>query len=833
MTNKQLRHKYLHYSLLVVILILSFFSTINAQTITVNKPNEPPIQWPRSHNFDMQHMVLRVSFDWDKETVLGEATLQMKPFVNGLKTIELDAAKFDVTSVKLVNGNSLKYQVDLEKITVTLDREYKLGEAISFTVKYSAQPKTGLTFVKPSKADPKRPYQIWSQGESQSNHEWFPCYDAPNDRATCETIVTVDSKYQVISNGELVDVKEDKAQNKKTYHWKMDYPFPSYLVSLVVGEYAELKQEANGIPIYHYVYKDQLENAKVSFSTVPEMMKFFSTKLDEPYPYKKYAEIAAYEFPGGMENITATTLSDTSVRDKRALIDNNDSLSAHELAHQWFGDLITCRDWSDLWLNEGFANFMDATWLGHTYGEEEYLRDMLDSQNTVLGRYKQGSHRPIATKRFYQPDDLFDENSYARPQLIINLLKHLLGEDAFWRSIQHYIKVNRSRGLVTTSDLSRAIEDVTGQNLDWFFEQWVYKLGQPELEINSQYDETKKQVKLTVKQLQKNDPKRPWFDVAEAYRLPVDIAITTNSGTKIHQVTVDQIEESFTFPTDEKPLIVNFDRGNYILKTVKFSRSTDELVYQLRKDDDVTGRIRAAAELKATVSETAINALLAAVKEDKSSLVRLQAVDSLADNKTEMVRSALLEAVNDTDWHVRQRAISILGQFKDKSLLPLFQKILAKDPSYKTVGAATRAIGLIGSVEAIDTLLELATQPSWQDSLASYALEALSDSQDPRILDLALKYAAPGNDRPIRSSAVYLLGARAKGNTQALEYIQLALEAESNSLKYSAIAALGEISDKTAQETLEQYSKKPNLDPNLLGYISSVLNQMKIKMAGN
>jgi aminopeptidase N len=833
MTHKPLRHKYLQYSLLVLIIILSFFSTISAQTITVNKPAEPPIQWPRSHNFDVQHMVLRISFDWEKEMVLGEATLRVKPFVNGLKIIELDAAKFDVKSVKLSNNNNLKYEVDPEKITITLDREYKASEVVSFTVKYSAQPKTGMTFVKPTKADPKRPYQIWSQGESQSNHEWFPCYDAPNDRATCETIVTVDSKYQVISNGELVDVKEDKAQNTKTYHWKMDYPFSSYLVSLVVGEFAELKQEANGIPIYHYVYKDQLDNAKVSFSTVPEMIKFYSAKLDQPYPYKKYAEIMAYEFPGGMENITATTMSDSSVRDKRALIDNNDSLSAHELAHQWFGDLITCRDWSELWLNEGFANFMDATWLGHAYGEEEYLRDMLEAQGAVLGRYKQGSHRPISTKRFYQPDDLFDENSYARPQIIINLLKHLLGEDAFWHSIQHYIKVNRNRGLVTTTDLSHAIEDVTGQNLDWFFDQWIYKLGQPELEITSQYDETKKQLKLIVKQTQKNDPKRPWFEVPEAYRLPVDVAITTSNGTKIQQVTITQIEETLTFPCEERPLIVNFDRGNYILKTVKFARTSDELVYQLRKDDDVTGRIRAAAELKATVYEPAVNALIAAIKEDKSSLVRLQAVDSLADNKSDVVRNALVDALNDNEWHVRQRAVVALGQFKDKNLLPVFQKVLEKDPSYKTVGAAARAVGLIASAEGTDVLLELAKQPSWQNSLTVYALAALGDSQDPRILDLALKYAAPGNERQVRTEAIYLLGSRAKGNTQALEYIRQALETQSNALGYSAVGALSEMNDKSAQDILEEYSKKKDLDSGLQGYINTVLNQIRAKTTGN
>lgn len=819
--------------LLAVVISLFFVSSTYTQTITVNRTAEPPIQWPRSHQFDMQHMSLKLSFDWDKESVFGEATLKLTPFANELKTVELDATKFKVDSVKLSSGANLKYQVTEEKILVTLDRVYKPNEIISFTVKYSAQPKLGLVFIKPTKTDPARPFQIWSQGETETNREWFPCYDSPNDRATTETIVTVDSKYQVISNGELVLVTENN--NKKTYHWKMDYPFSSYLVSLVVGEFAELRQEADGIPIFHYVYKDQLENAKVSFATVPKMMSFFANKLGHPYPYKKYAEITAYDFPGGMENITATTMTDGAVKDKRALIDNNDALSAHELAHQWFGNLVTCRDWSELWLNEGFANFMDAVWLEHSQGKEEYLRDFLEARKSVIERFKQGNRRPISTKRFYHPDDLFDENSYARPQLVIHMLRQLLGEKAFWQSINHYIAVNKNRGLVTTADLSRAIEDVTGENLDWFFEQWIYKLGQPELEVTSFYDERKKQVELKVKQTQKKDPKLTWFEVAEIYRLPLEIAITTEKETKIHFVTIDQREQILVFPAETQPLIVNFDRGNHILKTIKFSRTSDELVYQLSKDEDVMGRIRAAAELKGSVYEAAIEALAKAAKTDKSSLVRLQAVDSLSESETETARNTFLSALSDSSWQVRERAITILGELKDKSLLPTFQKVIKEDVSYKTVAAAAKAVGLIGTQEAVDTLLALAQEPSWQQTFTQSSLVALGYTQDERILPLALKYAAPGNSKYVRSDAVALLGARAKGNQQALEYLQAALLEKSTTLNYSAIMALSEMNDSTSKELLEKFSKRPDLDANLKNYVNYVLDQLnqQQRKAGN
>lgn len=819
---------------LTVSLIVFFFSIANAQNITVSKPSEPPIQWARSRNFDMLHIALKLSFDWDKEIVFGEATLEMKSLFGGVSTIELDATKFNVKSVKLAKGSNLKHEVTDEKIIVKLDRTYKAYEGITLVIEYSAQPKLGLTFVKPSNTDPKRPYQIWTQGETITNREWFPCYDFPNDKATSETFITVDDKYTVISNGELIEIKEDKTNSKKIYHWKMDYPFSSYLLSFVVGEFAELKQEANGVPVFHYVQREQLENARRSFASVPEMMKFFADKIGHPYPYKKYAEIMVYEFPGGMENITATNMTDSSLRDERAMLDNSDGLSAHELAHQWFGNLLTCNDWSELWLNEGFANFMDAVWLGHSKGEEEYLRDVLSAKTEVIQRYKQGNHRPISTKRFYHPDDLFDENSYARPQVIIHYLHHLLGEEAFWKAINHYITVNRQRGLVTGKDLSRAIEDVTGQNLDWFFDQWVYKLGQPELELTSDYDEKKKQLKLTIKQLQKKDPDRPWFEVSEAYRLPVDVAITTHKGTQIHKVVIDKREQSLFFPIDEKPLIINFDRGNYILKTIKFVRTTDELVYQLLSDEDLTGRIRAAEELKNTVSEAGILALAKAIKEDKSSLVRLEAIKSLENAKNEQVKDILIRTVlNDKSWQVREAAIRLLGDLKSKELFQTFKKVIDTDLSYKVISAAANSLGLIGSEEAINVLLELSEKESWQDTLAHSALEGLGHTQDKRVLAVALKYASPGNSRYIRSLAVSLLGAKAKDNKDALDLISLALEDKSVSLNYSAVAALSEMNDKNTLELIEKFCKKANLDPNLQTYAEQVVNQLKQKTSGN
>lgn len=810
--------------ILALALLLLTLGGVQAQE--AQRPAEPPIQWPRSRSFDMEHFTLKLAFDWEREMVLGEATLRMRPFHDTFTELELDAAQFSVESVRLASGQPLQFSVTPEQIRITLDRAYRTDESLQFTVKYTAQPKRGLRFIKPTPTDPARPYQIWTQGQVDTNHYWFPCYDFPNDRATSETIVTVESKYRVISNGELASVTEDKARGLTTYHWRMDQPFSSYLASVIVGEFAEIKREADGIPVIHYVYKDQVEDGARSFANVPEMVKFFAARIGHRYPFNKYAETTVRDFGGGMENITASTLSDRSVKDQRALLDHDDSLSAHELAHQWFGDLITCRDWSELWLNEGFANFFAALWIGHLHGQEEYLRALTNTQLTLLDRYERGRRRPIVTRRYFRHDDMFDENSYSRGQIVLHMLKQTLGEEAFWRAIRHYVHTRKGR-LVTTADFALAIEEATGQNLDWFFDQWVYKMGQPELELESNYDESARQLKLKVKQVQKGDESRPWFEVARVFRFPVEIAITTAAGTKIHKVVIDRAEQEIVLPADTRPLIVNFDRGSNILKKVKFQRTKEELIYQLRHDEDVTGRWRAARELRGISDDSVIAALISAVKEDRAVMVRLQAVDVLGETKSEAARAALIGALEDRNWRVRRQAVGELGNLKDASLLPVFKRVIEKDPSYNTVTTAAVAAGETGVPAALDILLPLLKQSSWRNVIAESALEGIYYVNDARALQAAIEYAAPSQAPVLRGAALRVLGVQGKGNSTALALINSALAEKNFALQFAAVSALNAMADETAVARLEQLLAESELHQNLRNTVQSMVNRLK------
>jgi len=427
-------------SLLASFLALALLAGAAPVPALAQAPEAPPVKWPRSHDYDVQHYRIAVSFDLSRKSVAGETTIAFRPFKNDFKEVVIDAGDMKINSVRLARGGALEFRyVNHEKLVVALDRPYSSGSDIAVTIGYSAAPKRGLTFIAPNQSDPDRPRQMWSQGQSEDNHYWFPCYDYPNDFATMEMLATVEDKYQVISNGELIGVQPHPETRTRTWHWKMDKPFSSYLVSVVVGEFAEVKDQFKGTPITSYVYKDQVENGRISFGKTSEMMKLFAELLDFEYPFSKYAQVTTRDFNGGMENITATTLADTYVLDKRAHGDaaqTTEILVSHELAHSWFGNMITCRDWGELWLNESFATLMEAVWLEHDRGRERYLYEMLSNQQTYLQAWWQGNRRPMVTKRYANPDALFDSYPYQRGAAVFNMVRFVLGDDLFWKAVQ-------------------------------------------------------------------------------------------------------------------------------------------------------------------------------------------------------------------------------------------------------------------------------------------------------------------------------------------------------------------------------------------------------------
>ncbi|HEX8070004.1 MAG TPA: M1 family aminopeptidase [Pyrinomonadaceae bacterium] len=794
----QLTHSRRRLALLLLLLqLLLAPASLRAQTSAAARqaPALPAARNIPAHDYDLRHVKLDLCFDWAREQAAGTAALTLAPLAPELRRVEFDAANMSVSSVQTRAGAPLKYELDerAEKLRVELERAYRAGEELTVVVAYrtrgnvpglgSGNYALGLVFNQPTADDPLSRRQIYSQGESEFNRLWFPSYDHPNDFATSELSATVERPLTVVSNGRLIEVKENP-DDTRTFHWLMEQPHANYLTSIVVGEYAAVEDTSAGVPVTTYVYPNELAEGRLTAARLADMVRFFAERTGVKYPYAKYAQAVVHNFPGGMENISATTQSDTMIHDARTELDqSSDPLQAHELAHQWFGDMVTCRDWADLWLNEGFATYFEGLWNEHRLGRDEFLyADVRANQNAYLDAWARGLRRPLVTRHYRDPEAVFDVYPYQRGAAVLHMLRFVLGEENWWRALKHYL-TKHAHQPVETAQLRIAIEEATGQPLDWFFDEWVYRMGHPVFRVTKQYDEAGHTLTLNVRQEQTPDPASAYPQTLY-FQTPVEIEIGTASGARVERVWLaPRLEQSFNFKLDGPPLLVNFDYGRTLIKELRFDKPTDELVYQLAHDADVLGRTWALAQLRLRLrkpetneaeQQTIATAIAAAVTADKFWGVRAQAADALAGLQGANVRAALSAAAQDERPQVRAAALGALGESRDKELAGLYERALS-DPSYAVVGAAAEALGQSGAPGAYDALTRLLAAPSWRERTQAAALAGLAATGDRRALDVALKYAAAGHTTDTRKAALRVLGATGQNDPRVLPVLMQAL----------------------------------------------------------
>jgi aminopeptidase N len=546
--------------------------------------------------FDVLNYTIRTRFDAPNKAVLGDETVTLKPLSSGLKSFDLDASSMKIEAVTLSDSNvALGWTQPPDKLSIVLDHAYGPDEVINVRIQYRAIPEKGLYFIPQTRAGAglSRPAQIWTQGEPEENHYWFPCYDFPDDRATSEQYITTGADEIAISNGALLETTNNQ-DGTHTFHWKMEQPHSSYLVSLVVGNYAKLTDTYKNIPVEYYTYRGTEEAARRAFAKTPEMMRVFSEKLNFEFPFNKYAQTIVANFIfGGMENITATTHADTEILSGPTKESElaRENLISHELSHSWFGDLVTCKDWSQAWLNEGFATFMEAAFRESEAGHDAYLAEMRSSAFLYFLEDSLKYRRPIVTDRYRVPIDLFDATLYKKGALILHMLRETVGDEMFWKALNKYLNENQNK-VVETSDLERAFEETTGQQLNWFFDQWVYKAGFPELRVRSLYEPRTRVLNLDVTQTQVPDATTPAI-----FRLPVEIELATAQGNRTERIEITERHQKFTFKLDGKPLLIRFDKGERILKKLDFPQPTARLAYQLSHSSDAIGRLEAVEAL--------------------------------------------------------------------------------------------------------------------------------------------------------------------------------------------------------------------------------------------
>jgi aminopeptidase N len=789
-------------------------------------PGDEPVYAP-DRPADVRHVEIDVTLDFETDSVQGVVTTHYAALFDTVREVTLDAAELAIEQVTMAGKKSpLAYWSEGDKLRIRLDRDYAYGQQFGVTVRYSAHPRTGLVFVHPTEGDTDLPTQAWTQGQTEYHHYWFPCHDFPNDRATTALRATVPGAYFALSNGKLEGVAENP-NGTKTYAWRQDFPHPAYLITLVAGEFTELPDLWREVPVNYYVRPGREDDGHRMLDNTPRMIELFSTKTGVDYPWVKYAQIVPEMFLGAMENTSATTHSYRLMPDERASLDYSpDDVVAHELAHQWFGDLLTCRDWGHIWLNESFATFMEEVWMEHDKGIDEARTNFRRNLQLYLDADKRG-RRPIVYNVYRKhASELFDRHVYEKGSLVLNLLRFTLGEDAFWRAINLYLERNRGREVIT-ADLERAIEEATGRSMARYFEQWVYKAGHPKFSVTYSWDDGQQMAKVSVKQTQEITDLTPVFVTPVEIAFMVEDAVdgrkkSQKATLRSFRVTIEEAQQTFYFPLERRPLSVRFDQGGWLPKTLDFKRPSELLRYQLVNDPDVLGRIEAAEALGALADEASIRALEDALVNEPFWSGTHAIASALGSQRTLRALDTLVDALEKvTEPRARRGIVAALGDFRAPEQQELAERAaqtlsgLLRDgePSYFVEGAALTALGQTRTPGAFDALIPMLDRPSWNETIRGATFAGLGALGDPRGAEMMASWlldrSKPMDARAVAASGLGTL-ARSKrvdpgeAQTRAVHALIAALDDPWELTQMMAISALGDWGDARAIPALER-----------------------------
>ena len=779
--------------------------------------------YARSKDYDLQHSKVSLRFDLEQRKVIGDVTHTISLLRDGLDKIWFDSVGLQIESVQL-NRNKAAFETTEAKLIVTLPKASKTGDKYDIEIKYEGKPTKGLYFILPDKNYPGTPKQIWTQGESEDTRYYLPTYDHPNDRLTTETILTVPSDWLTVANGKLMSTT-DAGGGMKTWTWRESQPSSTYLFTVVAGEFVEAKDKWRNIPVTYYAPKDRADRLMLNYGRTPAMIEYFSKRLGVDYPWEKYAQSMVDDFvAGGMENSSATTNTSSSLRNPKLVPEfpaDEDPLISHELGHQWFGDLVTCKDWGNIWLNEGFATFMEYMWMEGHFGKEkadfdrwESIRNWFQSHNLYA--------KPIVRRDFDDSSE-FDGNAYGKGGLVLYMLRHELGDDAFYAGLKRYLEVNRGKNVVT-ADLAKAIEEATHTNVDQFFDQWVYGAGAPKLEIAYSYDGEKKQVALTVQQTQKPEGRVAFF------RVPVDVEITNAGGTKLYPIVVSKPTETFTLASESAPQMVLFDKGTQVLKSVEFKKDKNEWLYQIKNAGELGDRADAAVALgKMKGDEDAVAALGEALQTDKTAGVRMIATESLGELGSASAAKQLLNALPTArEPELRVQIVHSLGIFKDNAeVIAKVESIAKEDSLYRARAAALQAIGRLKTTQALETLTAAVNGESPDGFLRNAALRSFGPLGDDKAVPLLREWAAPGKEIPSRQAAISSLASLQKDNKEITSQIASYLTEPHFQIRIAAIFALGGRGDTSAIPPLEALLKSNDLSIEMAPMVKEQIDRLQ------
>jgi len=762
-------------------------------------------RWAPDRVVNIRHLALDLTVDPDKRSVVGTATLRASVIAADTRAVELDAVELTIDRVT-VGGAPAGFRHDGKRLRVELPRAAPTGTELVIAVAYRGAPRRGLYFIAPDDAYPHKPVQVWSQGQDEDSRYWFPCFDAPNEKATSELTVTVPAKLFAVSNGTLVSDRTDG--DHRTLHWRLDVPHSCYLITLAVGDFATIETTWRDVPVVYYVERGRQAAAERTLARTPEMLELFSRQFGVPYPYPRYAQVFVADFIfGGMENTSATTLTDTVLLDERAAIDHDaDALVAHELAHQWFGDLVTCRDWGEGWLNEGFATYSEYLWREHREGRDAADLELDEWAEMYFGEDSGRYRRTLATKYYEEPIDIFDHHLYEKGGRVLHMLRQVVGDPAFFGALAHYLGKHRL-GVVESRDLARAVEEATGKNLDWFFSQWVLDgAGHPELDVAIRWDDAEQLATVTVEQKQKVDARTPLFRIPTYVRFRI--------GDHDRDVAIDIVDTKHVFHMrlEGEPSQAIFDPGRVVLAGLKVAKPEPVWIAELAGATIAIDRSTAAQALARRGGPAAERALGDALERDRFWAVRGSAALGLATLRTPTARDRLVKALA-AEVHPRARRMiaRALGDFVlDAAAGAALAQIVERgDASYFVEAEAALSLGKTRTPRAGELLRLAATRESFSDVIRQYAYRGLAEARDDSALGLLVEgvrwgRVTQGRRAATMALAVLMRGRRDREARDVRERIELLLGDPDFRVQAAAIEALALIGDPAAIAALRR-----------------------------
>ncbi|MFT3679656.1 MAG: M1 family aminopeptidase [Ferruginibacter sp.] len=821
-----------------------------------------------THSTTVKHIDFDLRFSWQKKHASGIATLSIQ-FLRQANTLTLDAAHLVIHTIKDNAGNNLSFSLtdvnSNDNLLVKLKRTYKRGEQIKIAIDYTTgwinttDPNNiggsngkGIRFFEPSSTEPNRRKQVWSMGEDNGNRYWFPCHDRPGELLTTSFKATVDTPFVVISNGELA-VKKINADGTVTYHYKTNIPYPNHKTAFVIGEYVTITNKFRKTAITNYAYPDEKEATAATTDRLTDMMQYFSSTTGQAYPFPSYTQVFVQELPWGYSSNTLSIQTENMVDDRTTHADYLylwDMLEGESLAGQWFGNFVSAKDWKHYWLDKAFSRYFSCLYNEYKNGRDEFLLYQLSfDQANYFNDWNNNSRMPVVPQKITDTLNFINGNyPNSRGALVLHMLRHELGEEKWKQSVRQYVKANAAKP-AGTNDLIQAIKTATGEDLKWFFDQWIYGMGHPVFEVIKKYDNVKKELTLTVKQLQQKDTASS-YPQTMFFRGKMKIAI----NNRPEEVFIKPVyENKFSFTCPREPLLVSFDHENTWIKELKFDRTTTELLYQLENDQDVLGKRTALVQLAAIAMDSITGnndkeKIYSGIRQLITGnnywriryigLITLQNIFNtvsatrplIFDEKTKLM---LLDIIKrDSSW-VLAGAVSFLGATADKQYDDLYISLF-KNKSERVVNAAAIALGKTKSSKAFEALTLLKDKSSWKNQHLISAINGFRELGDERAVDVLLPYVnasrlphwtlatATWDHRLAATETLVRLGAANKAYPLISKDLNEAItENNVNDIFYNLLQ-ITKLAEPEGQQAFDELKTKFNADPDATAAINNL-----------